>query len=228
MNGTKFLNRNSRTSMVSRHLPGPTTLSPTTPVCGQQPPPLLQRDQQLLAQLRHLVQQLPQPRARHAQQLRAAARDAGDDHRPAGQQIDVARELSRPVRHDIVPITVRRVDDLDRAAFDDEQVEVGVAGPENRLAVLKRAARSPAVSTPPSPRHRAQERRPGWPVVRREARRGRWEWGARPDDMENTRPLPAPLEGPCAAAIEHGESSGLCLWPLGLQGLAPALMKSVR
>ena len=31
VNGTKFLKRNSRTSMVSRHLPGPTTFSPRTP-----------------------------------------------------------------------------------------------------------------------------------------------------------------------------------------------------
>jgi len=35
MNGTKFLKRNSRTSIVSRHFPGPTTFNPTAPVSSK-------------------------------------------------------------------------------------------------------------------------------------------------------------------------------------------------
>ena len=93
---------------------------------------------EFFADVRQLVQHLPQPRPRDPHQPRPAPRDAGDDHRAAGQQIDVPRELARPVGHDVA-VVVGGVDDLDRARFDDEQVQVGVARSENGLAVLEGA-----------------------------------------------------------------------------------------
>jgi len=41
---------------------------------------------------------------------------------------------------DDVAVVVRGVDDLDRPFIDDEQIEVGIAGAENNLAILKRNA----------------------------------------------------------------------------------------
>jgi hypothetical protein len=46
------------------------------------------------------------------QQPRQAARNAGDDNRPASKQIDVAGELARAVGDDMA-VVVGRIDDLD-------------------------------------------------------------------------------------------------------------------
>ena len=121
---------------MSRHLPGPTTLNPRL---GQQPPALLGGNQQFLADLGHFVEHLTQARARHTHQPRWASRDAGHDHRAAGQQVDVTRKVSRPVGHD-VPVAIRGVEDFYRSGLDHEQIEIGITGAEYRLAVLEDAA----------------------------------------------------------------------------------------
>ena len=40
---------------------------------------------------------------------------------------------------DDVAIFVRWIDDLDRAGFDDEEIEIGLAGVENCFAIIERA-----------------------------------------------------------------------------------------
>src|SRR5204862_482144 len=53
----------------------------------------------------------------------------------------VAGELARAVRDDEA-VVVGRVEDIDRAGFDDEQVKLRVADAEDDLAVAIRARRS--------------------------------------------------------------------------------------
>ena len=59
--------------------------------------------------------------------LRRPAGDGVDDHGPMGQQIDVASKLTRAMRDD-VPIVIRGVEYLDSAGFDDEQIQIRIAG----------------------------------------------------------------------------------------------------
>src|SRR5207249_2378381 len=73
----------------------------------QKPPPLLGGDQQFLTDVWDLVEHLAQARPGDAHQVRSAPRDAGDDHRPARQKINIARKLAWSVRDDM-PIVVRR------------------------------------------------------------------------------------------------------------------------
>src|SRR6058998_281682 len=118
VNGTKFLNRNSRTSIVSRHFPGPTTFSPTMPVCVKTTA-FLSRNQHRLAEMRQFVQHLSQPPAWNPQQPCVPPCDAAYDHRPARQQVDISCKLAGTVCHD-VPILVGGIQDLDGTGFDDK------------------------------------------------------------------------------------------------------------
>ena len=103
---------------------------------GQKPASLLNGDQKFFAEQRHLVQNLAQPRARNAQQPRSAARDAGHDHRPAGEQINIPGKLARSMRHDM-PVLIGRIQYLDRAGFDDEQIQIRIARTEDCFAILE-------------------------------------------------------------------------------------------
>ncbi len=100
----------------------------------EQIPPMRERGHQLFAQARHTVQHGPELAARNAEQARLAARDAGDNHGPAGKQIDVAGEVPRLVNCDDL-MAVRRILNFDLAGFDDEQANIRVAGAKHNVAV---------------------------------------------------------------------------------------------
>jgi SRSO17 transposase len=65
---------------------------------------------------------------------RRPARDAVDEHRPPGQQVDVAREVARPMRGNRAVAVGGHVN-IDLACLDNAQVDVGLPGAKNRFAV---------------------------------------------------------------------------------------------
>ena len=69
-----------------------------------------------------------------AQQVRLAPRNAGREHRAAGEQVDVSGKLTG-LMNDDQPIMVPGISDFDLAVFHHVQIDIRLAGPEDRLAV---------------------------------------------------------------------------------------------
>jgi len=101
---------------------------------GQQLPAAREGEDQLLPETRYAVEQRPELAVRDTEQSRRPLRDGRDDHRPAGQDVDVPGEVARFVDRDQT-VGVGRVADLQPAGFDHEQVDVRLTGPKNDIAV---------------------------------------------------------------------------------------------
>src|SRR4029077_17798742 len=75
-----------------------------------------------------------------APNTRLAPSHPGDNYRPAGQEIDVAGELTRFMsgNHAIV---VRRIEDVDLSGFNDEEIDIGLTGAKDGFTIVVVAGR---------------------------------------------------------------------------------------
>ena len=94
-----------------------------------------ERLQDDVAQVRVVVQELPQGVGRHLVDFAIAPGDGADDRRAAGQLRHVAGELPGPVDRDGLRRLAGFVHDLDLARLDDEELEVAVADLEELFPV---------------------------------------------------------------------------------------------
>ena len=102
---------------------------------AQELPPGDERLQDDVAQVRMVVQELPQGVGRYLVDFAIAAGDGADDRRAAGQLRHVAGELAGPVDRDGLRLLAGFVHDLDLARLDDEELEVAVADLEELFPI---------------------------------------------------------------------------------------------
>ena len=105
------------------------------PRLAQQLPPGDERLQDDVAQVRMIVQEMPQGVGRDLVDFGIAPSDGPDDRRAAGQLRHVACELPGPEDRDGPRLFAGLVHDLDLAGLDDEETEVPVADLEELFPI---------------------------------------------------------------------------------------------
>ncbi|HEX3656979.1 MAG TPA: hypothetical protein VHV55_14275 [Pirellulales bacterium] len=99
-----------------------------------------ERDDQFLAKARHPIQQRPELAVGDSQNARCTAGDGTDQHRPTGQQIDIAGKLPR-FMGDNHTVVSRWIANFDLPGFNDVQIDFGLTGRKNGFAIRKVARR---------------------------------------------------------------------------------------